>query len=51
MSGILPMTYANTSTTPQHPIGSGFAAETTAAEVIRVRPWAIDRELAASCGI
>lgn len=29
------MTYATTKTTPQHPIGSGFGAETTAAEVIR----------------
>ena len=29
------MTYAKTKTTPQHPIGSGFGAETTAAEVIR----------------
>src|SRR5215469_6667665 len=29
------MTYVETKTTPQHPIGSGFGAETTAAEVIR----------------
>ena len=30
------MTYAKTTkTTPQHPIGSGFGAETTAADVIR----------------
>ncbi len=29
------MTDAKTTTTPQHPIGSGFGAETTAAEVIR----------------
>lgn len=29
------MTYAKTKTTPQHPIGSGFGPETTAAEVIR----------------
>ena len=29
------MTYAKTNTTPQHPIGSGFGAETTATEVIR----------------
>ena len=29
------MTYAVAKTTPQHPIGSGFGAETTAAEVIR----------------
>ena len=29
------MTYTMTKTTPQHPIGSGFGAETTAAEVIR----------------
>lgn len=29
------MTYAVTKTTPQHPIVSGFGAETTAAEVIR----------------
>jgi len=35
MSSIVPMTYANTKTTPQHPIGSGFGPETTAAEVIR----------------
>ena len=29
------MTYAKTNTTPQHPIGSGCGAETTATEVIR----------------
>jgi NAD(P)-dependent dehydrogenase (short-subunit alcohol dehydrogenase family) len=29
------MTYATTKTTPQHPVGSGFGAATTAAEVIR----------------
>src|SRR6516162_25552 len=29
------MSYTKTGTTPQHPIGSGFAPETTAAEVIR----------------
>ena len=29
------MTNAKTKTTPQHPIGSGFGAETTAADVIR----------------
>src|SRR5215469_10031633 len=29
------MTYSLTKTTPQHPIGSGFSAKTTAAEVIR----------------
>ena len=29
------MTYAKTNTTPQHPIGSGFGAETIATEVIR----------------
>ena len=29
------MPYTETQITPQHPIGSGFAAETTAAEVIR----------------
>src|SRR5215469_8175198 len=28
------MTYAKAKTTPQHPIGSGFGAETNAAEVI-----------------
>jgi hypothetical protein len=29
------MTYTKTKPTPQRPIGSGFGAETTAAEVIR----------------
>lgn len=29
------MTYAEAKRTPQHPIGSGFGAETTAAEVVR----------------
>lgn len=35
MGSIVPMRYAKAKTTPQHPIGSGFGAETTAAEVIR----------------
>ena len=35
MSSIVPMTYAKAKITPQHPIGSGFGVETTAAEVIR----------------
>lgn len=35
MSSILPMTYAKAKITPRHPIGSGFGADTTAAEVIR----------------
>ena len=35
MSSIFPMTYAKAKITPQHPIGSGFGADTTAAEVIR----------------
>jgi NAD(P)-dependent dehydrogenase (short-subunit alcohol dehydrogenase family) len=35
MSSIVSMTYAKTKTTPQDSIGSGFGAETTAAQVIR----------------
>lgn len=35
MSSIVPMTYAAAKVTPQRPIGSGFGAATTAAEVIR----------------
>ena len=35
MSSIFPMTYGKAKITPEHPIGSGFGAYTTAAEVIR----------------
>lgn len=31
--------------TPQHPIGSGFGAETTAAEVIRGIEWSLSERL------